>query len=519
MLRMGTYPVMTDSSKESKSETIRDGKALEELKSVNRNTSGMEVENARAANLDQFPSDANLRVPNAKDIEPFQIVDGSSSIASSRKVEPAINESFHEGLKALGSDASPEQLAQMQIDYMNRKASQIGIDLDGEYEAGSFETPSVTMLKGEALYFAQKNSPDGWLDAGRRIAQLPLDKQIQVLSVGLIAGLEQNEIEQRERDLGSIIGTVQGIGNVAVDLAKIADFAAYCLIGDDERAGEMAEVFGKSIGETIVSGVRLFQAAQQYSYDVGYSGDYSKPLKDLVVVGQILDDRWNSLSPLEQEKLKYEIGSQMATEGLIGAAGLQAVGNAKSVTEVLDLVARQANTMGTKIGGVPKKLVGTISNGIREILLPVGDTGMGVKMPIPKNETAMFMSDAEDLGRARIPKEIKSVESNLKNPLPRSLSSVQARDWYNAKVSEIDEVEKHMRSLGHSAKEIFEKVTKLRNEVKLQARALMKDQASAKTLPPPKSLEEILANMAVIMRKLFRLQDEQIQILTSKWKT
>ncbi len=78
-------------------------------------------------------------------------------------------------------------------------------------------------------------------------------------------------------------------------------------------------------------------------------------------------------------------------------------------------------------------------------------------------------------------------------PAPRSLTNIQTRDWYHAKLKEIDGVEATMRAEGKSSKEIFETVTKMRNDAKLQARDLMQDQDLAKSLPPPKSPDEVLA--------------------------
>jgi len=94
---------------------------------------------ALESNPDQFPSIANLRIPNADQIEPFQIVDGDKQIAASRKIEQAGSNTFHDGLKALGTDATEEDKARYQIDYMNRKAeveynpSPIMFKLNAEY--------------------------------------------------------------------------------------------------------------------------------------------------------------------------------------------------------------------------------------------------------------------------------------------------------------------------------------------------------------------------------------------------
>jgi hypothetical protein len=69
---------------------------------------------------------------------------------------------------------------------------------------------------------------------------------------------------------------------------------------------------------------------------------------------------------------------------------------------------------------------------------------------------------------------------------------LRTRDWYNARVAEIDSVEQQMRAQGSTAKEIFETNTQLRNEAKIQARELMQKQALAQSLPPLKTAEEIL---------------------------
>ena len=77
-------------------------------------------------------------------------------------------------------------------------------------------------------------------------------------------------------------------------------------------------------------------------------------------------------------------------------------------------------------------------------------------------------------------------------PQPRSLTDIQARDWYNGKVAEFDKIEAQMRATGKSVEEIYWKLSPLRNEVKMQARDLMKNQARATAFPPPKSPEEVL---------------------------
>ena len=77
-------------------------------------------------------------------------------------------------------------------------------------------------------------------------------------------------------------------------------------------------------------------------------------------------------------------------------------------------------------------------------------------------------------------------------PQPRSLTDIQARDWYNGELAKIDQLEAKMHAEGRTVEEIFWKVSPLRNTVKMQARDLMQDQELAKSLPPPTPPEEVL---------------------------
>lgn len=100
---------------------------------------------------------------------------------------------------------------------------------------------SPPALHGKVEHFEEapalpafNNDAAGWLNAGRTIAALPFDKQVQIIGIGLSAGVEQYRLEDRERTIGAIIGSIQGLGNVMTNLAKIADFSAYCIIGDKD---------------------------------------------------------------------------------------------------------------------------------------------------------------------------------------------------------------------------------------------------------------------------------------------
>lgn len=238
-------------------------------------------------------------------------------------------------------------------------------------------------LKADAERFSQSDNADSmpalsetkqtehdWFSAGQEIAALPIEKQVQIIGTALIAGMEQYRNDEQERRWGAVIGSIQGLGNVAVNLSKIADFSAYCIIGDEERAGEMAKDFGTALGQTIVSGVKLFGCVQKYSYDIGYSGDYQKPLRDILAVGNFLNEQWSQLPPREQERRKYEFLSQMLADGIVGAAGVQAIGKSKAFTEILDQLAEQVAQNSAKSIESTRKLAGKIGNFIGDLTSP-----------------------------------------------------------------------------------------------------------------------------------------------------
>ena len=185
-------------------------------------------------------------------------------------------------------------------------------------------------------------------------------------------------------------------------LAKIADFGAACILGDNERAGKMGEELGTALGQTIVGGVRLFQAADQYLFNIGYTGDYAKPFRDIQATGQKLDEQWSQLPPREQERIKAKLITEMIESGAIGAGGTSALQKTSKFTEVLDALAVEAKQLHAATKPAIKKAVKAINNAVDELVQPVGDTGMGVRMPIPKDpmkdESKMLMSKADDMG-------------------------------------------------------------------------------------------------------------------------
>ncbi len=210
------------------------------------------------------------------------------------------------------------------------------------------------------------NTPEGWQKVFQKISALSFDQQVQVIGAGLQSGIDYLQWEQRERTLGSLIGTVQGVGTVAENLAKIADFGAALILNDKEKAGKLGEEFGTSIGQTIVGGVQLFRVADKYLFDIGYTGDYAKPFKDIVTLGLKMNGEWVKLPPLEQERIKAKFISEMVADGAVGTAGAAAIKKAGKLTEVLDIVAEHSS----KLAKSGERLAKTVSDTVEDVMAP-----------------------------------------------------------------------------------------------------------------------------------------------------
>ncbi len=235
------------------------------------------------------------------------------------------------------------------------------------------------------------NHLDGWLTAGQAIAALPAGQQFKVIGSALVAGLEQYQYDQNERTLGQLIGTVEGLGEVSVNLAKIVDFGGAILFNDEKVASTIGEEFGTSLGQTIVGGIKLFETSHNYLFDLGYTGDYAKPFRDVAAIGNALNEHWDKLPPREQERLKYKLITELTADAIIGGGSAQAIGKAKKLTEILDVIAGQAGKSAGKTLEKSKKAVQSIADTVNQSLGPEYATAGGGRL-------RGVAASAEDIG-------------------------------------------------------------------------------------------------------------------------
>ena len=86
------------------------------------------------------------------------------------------------------------------------------------------------------------------------------------------------------------------------------------------------------------------------------------------------------------------------------------------------------------------------------------------------------------------PLGLTSKEVDSVCPKPGTLSNEATREWYHQQLDAIPSQIDPNLPLKEQALQAF----KLRNDVKLQARELMADQAAARSLPPPKTLQDVV---------------------------
>ncbi|MGD9681634.1 MAG: hypothetical protein AB7W16_10655 [Candidatus Obscuribacterales bacterium] len=277
-----------------------------------------------------------------------------------------VSHSYAEGLNSIEPSRTNEELEKRLADttlaWMKKKGM---VPEEPQNEVERHDDGSV-LLKINAVEnsISTEDQAPPWLEAGKRLARLPLDQQMEILGKSLKAGTDHYLWEQKERFWGSAIGTVQGVGEVVVNLARVTDFAAAVIKGDKEAAGKAGAEFGESLGKTIVGGVRLFYAADQYLFNIGYTGDYAKPFRDIATIGQHLDQQWRDLPPREQERIKSKLAAALLADAAIGAGSAKIISKAGTFTEILDTVACEA---GAAIGAKSPKALKAVTEAIDKV--------------------------------------------------------------------------------------------------------------------------------------------------------
>lgn len=237
---------------------------------------------------------------------------------------------------------------------------------------------------------------DSWLNATHSISKLPLHQQFDAIGAGLTTGLDQYAQEQRQRAFGRLLGTVEGTSQVLQNLAKVTDFTAALLTGDKENAAKAGADFGTAVGQTVVGGVRIFETADRYLFELGYRGDFSKPFQDIAELGRALNYKWSQTSPFEQERLKSKLITELIGDGVVGGTALSGIQRAGTFTKILDTIAVESSELFVASKHAAHKAAKTVGKVVDEFATPAHSGYGGFDMPIPRTsaseETSFLMS-------------------------------------------------------------------------------------------------------------------------------
>ncbi|MBI1270799.1 hypothetical protein GC174_10235 [bacterium] len=163
-----------------------------------------------------------------------------------------------------------------------------------------------------------------------KISKLPLDKQAQVIGAGIEAFQAELGKQGSEIWLGtqkgvnkSVMGMVDDVVGLGQTVGKIWQFGQDVMT-NNPRALETSAQAGEAIGGAMVTGVKLWGVTEKYLGEVGVTGDYGKPLRDLSVLGAEINRRWQSLPPGEKAEVASELLTNIAVPGAMAKIGKSA---------------------------------------------------------------------------------------------------------------------------------------------------------------------------------------------------
>jgi hypothetical protein len=281
---------------------------------------------------------------------------------------------------------------------------------------GNMQNPVVTdatnarvtdVPREKTLLYGHVSEPDPW----DKVAALPEKTQAEIVLTAIRANAEHWGREQAQRQIGTLMGATEGVGQILQDMATITDFNHACLTGDKETAAKMGGAFGDSFGRMLVGGVNILKISDDYLQDLGAQGDWTKPAKDLARLSQSLDRAWAELPPMEQERLKSRFVTEFAANAVMPGASARLL-KAGKFTEVLPNMVKIACKSGAELKQVPADIAKARTSFQRLLKNAFGPqvvTPEGVQMGLGEAEELYMMSKADDLAKEALPpKEIPS---------------------------------------------------------------------------------------------------------------
>lgn len=155
------------------------------------------------------------------------------------------------------------------------------------------------------------------------------------------------ETEYRRQAQDVSISVPQGFFNVGKSVyegfAGVGKFL-HDIYFDRPAAEKTGSQVGETMGNVIVGGLKLGEFVKEYAVNVQQSGNYNKPISDLVTVTQILNRHWNSMSLADRTERVSELVANLALAGL----GAERLSKSKNILDLFDELANVTSKTSSK---------------------------------------------------------------------------------------------------------------------------------------------------------------------------
>lgn len=91
------------------------------------------------------------------------------------------------------------------------------------------------------------------------------------------------------------------------------------------------------------------------------------------------------MPPRKQEHIKANLITQFSIDGLVGIASANNINKTVKFTELVDTIATDLAEVAKEAKTRGKKIVLALDDAVKELLTPAGDTGLGIKVKIPRD--------------------------------------------------------------------------------------------------------------------------------------
>lgn len=389
---------------------------LQEMRSLAKDA------NQPTAEIDRFASETfkdeirNMRSSGSDDGGTFQAISDTdlakdtnlakgTDLTKSASPSDAASPQTQPQTRHLDEDGRP--IVDHQPEQMDKKTFSLGLT----YEEGTpppAETPGEKGADKVAEVAAKPAATDaphqkGITEVMSELGNLPLDKQIQVVGMGIKVFQESLHKQQVDIAKGVGEGVKEGFEAIYEDAANLVKGVGQAwqfgedVMTNNPRALETSAKAGEAIGQTLVGGVRLFQMSHDYLYNIGYTGDYSKPFKDISNLAQELDRRWNEMTPAEQARMTAKFSTQFLGEMAI-PMGASKIAKSEKITTALEEIALKAKAMGGKATGKVAEGIADVVDGLTDMVTPTEELATAGGPPLGRRKLSDLVEERRKLG-------------------------------------------------------------------------------------------------------------------------